>query len=154
MFCSNCGKEVNDKAVVCIGCGVELKTNAVQPMVDDKSKGLKNSKNQTLILSILSCFCIALTYSIVIIGLSVSATKGYFQSGTTYKWGVTDLIFGVESWAIILGWILTGLTIVMSVGAVIITIRRNHNEKFSSFLPATLSVVTFIFIFLITVIRG
>lgn len=25
MFCTNCGKEIDDKAVVCIGCGVAVK---------------------------------------------------------------------------------------------------------------------------------
>ncbi len=25
MFCYNCGKEIDDKAVVCVNCGVETK---------------------------------------------------------------------------------------------------------------------------------
>lgn len=28
MFCTNCGKEIDDKAVVCVGCGVAIKNNA------------------------------------------------------------------------------------------------------------------------------
>jgi TM2 domain-containing membrane protein YozV len=28
MFCSNCGKEIDDKAVVCVGCGVATPKNA------------------------------------------------------------------------------------------------------------------------------
>lgn len=29
MFCSNCGKEIDDKACVCIGCGVSVKSEQV-----------------------------------------------------------------------------------------------------------------------------
>ena len=28
MFCTNCGKEVSDQAVICVSCGVPLKSNA------------------------------------------------------------------------------------------------------------------------------
>jgi len=27
MFCEKCGKEVNDEAVICVGCGCEIKTS-------------------------------------------------------------------------------------------------------------------------------
>ena len=27
MYCSNCGKKVDEKAVICVGCGVPLKNN-------------------------------------------------------------------------------------------------------------------------------
>ena len=29
MYCSNCGKKVDEKAVVCVGCGCALKSNIV-----------------------------------------------------------------------------------------------------------------------------
>ncbi|MDR0799055.1 MAG: zinc ribbon domain-containing protein [Dysgonamonadaceae bacterium] len=32
MFCSNCGAEVSEKAVVCVKCGVSLKNEFVQPV--------------------------------------------------------------------------------------------------------------------------
>jgi len=28
MFCKNCGKQIDDKAVICVGCGVPVKTGA------------------------------------------------------------------------------------------------------------------------------
>lgn len=28
MFCSNCGKEISDKAAICVGCGAEVKRSA------------------------------------------------------------------------------------------------------------------------------
>ncbi len=31
MFCSNCGKEINDNAVVCIHCGVAVKNSTGTP---------------------------------------------------------------------------------------------------------------------------
>lgn len=30
MFCSHCGKEISDKAAICIGCGAEVKAPAVE----------------------------------------------------------------------------------------------------------------------------
>lgn len=34
MFCKNCGKEVDDKAVVCVNCGVATSEDGLNP--DDK----------------------------------------------------------------------------------------------------------------------
>lgn len=28
MYCSNCGKEIDDKAVICVGCGCSTKNNS------------------------------------------------------------------------------------------------------------------------------
>lgn len=28
MYCSNCGKEIDDKAVICVGCGCATKNNS------------------------------------------------------------------------------------------------------------------------------
>jgi len=43
MFCNKCGKEVNDEAVVCVGCGCSLK----------QSSELKDNKG---LVALLLCF--------------------------------------------------------------------------------------------------
>jgi len=43
MFCSNCGKEINDQAVVCIGCGCAV----------NKSRNLDNNRG---LITILLCW--------------------------------------------------------------------------------------------------
>jgi len=30
MFCNKCGKEINDEAVVCVGCGCAVKNSSVE----------------------------------------------------------------------------------------------------------------------------
>ncbi|MEG1648216.1 MAG: zinc-ribbon domain-containing protein, partial [Bacilli bacterium] len=37
-FCSNCGKEVDDKAVVCVSCGASLQEEKVVKDPNAKSK--------------------------------------------------------------------------------------------------------------------
>lgn len=37
MFCSHCGKEIDDKAVVCIHCGCAVKGNGTVPAANDES---------------------------------------------------------------------------------------------------------------------
>lgn len=40
MYCKNCGKEINDNAVICVNCGVAVKplTPAVAPAVEQKAE--------------------------------------------------------------------------------------------------------------------
>lgn len=46
MFCQNCGKEINDQAVICVGCGNQVKpviqssAAAPSPVLDVPSGGL------------------------------------------------------------------------------------------------------------------
>ena len=35
MYCKNCGKEIDDKAVVCPHCGVEQVSQPVKPEIED-----------------------------------------------------------------------------------------------------------------------
>jgi uncharacterized membrane protein YvbJ len=36
MFCSNCGKEIDDKAVVCVGCGVPITPKNAKPKMSGR----------------------------------------------------------------------------------------------------------------------
>lgn len=37
MFCSKCGKEINDEAVVCVHCGCAIKNNSTQNITLSKN---------------------------------------------------------------------------------------------------------------------
>ncbi len=43
MFCANCGKEVDDKAVICVHCGCAIKT-------------IKNEQDKSWLAALLLCF--------------------------------------------------------------------------------------------------
>ena len=68
MFCYNCGKEIDDKAVVCIHCGVEtknMKSNTDKNIVINNSSSAtsinpnneKKKKKYNLLLDLLLIFC-------------------------------------------------------------------------------------------------
>lgn len=68
MFCYNCGKEIDDKAVVCIHCGVEtknMKSNTDRNIVINNSSSAtsinpnneKKKKKYNLLLDLLLIFC-------------------------------------------------------------------------------------------------
>ncbi len=67
MFCYNCGKEIDDKAVVCIHCGVATKNmNSTDKNIIINNKASSNNTNPTntkrkkkynLFLDIILIFC-------------------------------------------------------------------------------------------------
>lgn len=54
MFCPNCGKEVNEKAVVCVGCGVPLNNNYNNLQISNKPK--KGKGIASMVLGIIAVF--------------------------------------------------------------------------------------------------
>lgn len=40
MYCKNCGKEIHDEAVVCVGCGTEVYPQKNPHIIDEPSTGL------------------------------------------------------------------------------------------------------------------
>ena len=55
MYCPNCGKKVDEKAVICVGCGVMLNNNAA-PVASTKPKRGKGIASMVLgILALLYC---------------------------------------------------------------------------------------------------
>lgn len=98
MFCTNCGKEISDQAVVCINCGVATKNAAVQ--TDDKP-----------ILGFI------LSFLFPIVGLIISIfeykkTKEYGGDGSLAKAGII-----ISS--IFLGFPLIGVIIAIFVSAAV-----------------------------------
>lgn len=84
MFCSKCGKEIHDEAVVCPNCGCSTGKNVSAPGVpveEDKTSG------GLIAVSIL------LPIVGVILGI-VNLCKKKTKSGTTY------LIVGIVAWVV------------------------------------------------------
>lgn len=50
MFCKNCGKEVNDNAVICVHCGCSVATTSTEPTVLGNSQISDKSKTTALLL--------------------------------------------------------------------------------------------------------
>jgi hypothetical protein len=87
MFCNKCGKEVDDDAVVCIGCGCSLKTEASSP---------QSSEGAGCFLSVLS-FLIPLLGLILYLVWKDSRPVASKACGKSALWGV---IVGVVLWVI------------------------------------------------------
>lgn len=79
-YCSRCGKEIMDEAVVCPGCGCAVKSDALQNAVEPQ----KNKSQASLILGIIGivfAWLFALVGHITsIIGI-VLGIKEYKQTG-------------------------------------------------------------------------
>lgn len=56
MYCPNCGKEVNEKAVVCVKCGVALNNNYANMQINNKPKRGKGIASMVLgIIAVIYC---------------------------------------------------------------------------------------------------
>jgi TM2 domain-containing membrane protein YozV len=56
MFCSNCGKEISDKAVMCVGCGVMVEGKTFQQPTIIKNKIAYASEKDWITILLLSIF--------------------------------------------------------------------------------------------------
>ena len=90
MFCKNCGKDIDDNAVVCPHCGVATKSTEVQPQASG-SNGLAIAG---FVLSLLGFNLIALILSIV--GLNKAKKLG----GTGKGFAIAGIIISAVSMVI------------------------------------------------------
>ncbi len=73
-FCSNCGKEIEDKATICVHCGSKVSTLEEQNEQDLIDKSAKNSLIFGIV-SLLTCSIPVLGFIMSVIGICYS-TKG------------------------------------------------------------------------------
>lgn len=59
MYCTNCGKKVDEKAVVCVGCGCAIKNN-IYSSKNKKGKGIAS-----MVLGIISVFYSLVAFTLV-----------------------------------------------------------------------------------------
>lgn len=81
MFCNNCGKEVDEKAIVCIHCGVELKKK--EPVED-----YNQSKKGIGILLSLLLGLFGLLIGVILYPAGTVARKTFFKG-----WLVTFIVY-------------------------------------------------------------
>jgi TM2 domain-containing membrane protein YozV len=87
MFCSNCGKEIDDKAVVCVHCGV--------PVSNKNSSVYNGNAKSKLVAGILG----------ILLG---SFGVHNFYLGYNSK-AIAQLVLTVVGWIIIIGPIISGI---------------------------------------------
>lgn len=136
MFCSNCGKEIDDKAVVCIGCGVSVKKQVSSNHTQHGQSALH------LILPLLSIFFAVLAISLPITQLAVHFIN---SSSSPYAY------LGVYSEGIVITWIFSGLSFVLSIIAIALSIVQKQSDKFKAFLSSAISLPAIVFSIFFTV---
>lgn len=91
MYCRNCGKEIDDKAVICPNCGVaqiELNLVEVKPV---NGMGITGFVIGLLSLFLGALYCIPPIVGIVISGIGISRSTQYRLNG----FAVTGLILSI-----------------------------------------------------------
>ncbi len=105
MFCKNCGKEIDDRAVVCPGCGVPTAKAEEAPKQKNKlGLGLCIAE---FVLSLLSLylavyFCITSILAIVLSAIGMHVAK---KNGDGCGLGIAGLVIGIITtvfWLLIL----------------------------------------------------
>ena len=85
MFCSNCGAEVNDKAVVCVKCGCAL--SATNPGINP------DASSKDWIVTLLLCFFLGyLGIHRFYVGKTGTAIFQLLTAGGCGVWALIDLI--------------------------------------------------------------
>ncbi len=84
MFCQNCGKEIDDNAVVCVHCGVAVNKQA-NPMDNPEYQTAKTGMGilLALLLGVIG----------LVIGILLYPTGTYARSSFIKAWGIT---FGIS----------------------------------------------------------
>ena len=98
-FCTQCGKELNDQAVVCVNCGCAVENKAAAPAANAPAKKYNGLAIAGFVVSLVSWF-LAFYGVVAIIGVVLSAL-GMKQCNTGATKGkglaVAGLVLGIIS---------------------------------------------------------
>ena len=87
MFCYNCGKEIDDKAVICVHCGVEVKKIQQQNVSKrDNTEYLTSKMGEGVLLGIV------LGIIGLIIGILMYPSNTYARKTFIKGWGAVTII--------------------------------------------------------------
>lgn len=130
MYCHNCGKEIDDKAVVCIHCGVAVgEKNGAEAVAENRAPEKQESRNTVamvgFVLSLVSAFfCVIMLFSAVAVwilslllgvaGIACSAVgmKAAKRNNGKYRGlAIAGLAVSIVSVSIIILLFILGLTI-------------------------------------------
>lgn len=85
MFCNNCGKEISDKASVCVGCGISI-----------KNKPINKNKLDTILSLISSVFIV---FAILSIAIHLLTQQGIEVQSRVIESATEKLGFWVNTYA-------------------------------------------------------
>ena len=93
MFCYNCGKEVDDNAVICVNCGVALKKSEPSETKVEEEKPKRGKGIASMILGIVSIIfvllCLASLSSVISsMEYALEFDESYAEYSFAYKLGV------------------------------------------------------------------
>ena len=108
MFCKNCGKEIDDNAVVCPSCGVQQKT------MTEKKKPVNGLGIAGFVISLLSLwlgmyFCVASIVGLVLSSVGVAVRNKHSVNGLAIAGLVLSLI-SLVIWGLV--WLIVGSAII------------------------------------------
>lgn len=103
MFCSNCGKEIDNEAIVCPNCGVLTEKGK---LLNGSNQNVEKVGNDGIVSIVLG--------AIGIVGAWIIALLGYVLGGIGLVYGIRSIIKGDKVKGII-GATLSVLTIVFSI---------------------------------------
>lgn len=100
MFCPKCGKEINDEAVVCIGCGCSVKSTQSATTAPTSTHKPVPESSSTANCALLFAFLIPIVGLIIgIVGVCKYKTPSYKSKCTTAI--VVSIIVWIISLAIV-----------------------------------------------------
>lgn len=110
MFCNNCGKEIDDRAIICPYCGIQQNTN-VKPQEKKPVNGIGIAG---FVISLLSLwlgvyFCIASIVGLVLSGIGIVVREKHSVNGLA----IAGLVLGIISlviWGLV--WLIVGAAII------------------------------------------
>lgn len=97
-FCSNCGSELNEEQVICLKCGVAVKSNTIPNKTNNTSNNASSDKQGLVgfilgLISIVAWFIPLFGYPVTICGIVFSA-KG-LKSVTNKTKATVGLILSI-----------------------------------------------------------
>lgn len=109
MFCKNCGKEIDDRATVCVHCGVPVTVEEVEKR---KVNGLAIAGFVVALVSLWLgiYFCIASIVGLVLSIVGMATSKKYNSCNGLAIAGLVISILSVVAWAIV--WLVVGAAII------------------------------------------
>lgn len=109
MFCKNCGKEIDDKASVCVYCGVAVEKEQAVEVKKINAFGIAGFVVSLVSLYLGIYFCIASVVGLVLSIVGMVQSKKYRLNG----FAIAGLVLGIISllvWAIV--WLTVGAVII------------------------------------------
>lgn len=106
MYCGNCGREIDDRAVVCPHCGVAVKRLEKKKSVN--GLGIAGFVVSLVLLWLGLYFCIASVVGLILSAVAVAKREKYSLGGLAIA-GLVVSIVSLMIWVVV--WIILGLKI-------------------------------------------